>query len=101
MEVGPDGVPAGPAAAGTSSAAPAAAPGSAAALTDDLRQKQQQLNSLALAFLADPGNMQRAFAAAQGAAQRGDDSGLKAVYAAAQIARQLEVSGQQTILEPR
>ena len=74
---------------GPSAANPASDVGSVAA--DELRHKQQQLNSLALAFLAEPGNMQRAFAAAHTAAKDGDDSSLKAVYAAAQLARQLEV----------
>ena len=95
MEAGPSDAHADTSAAAASNGSAAAHADSNAGLgaapIDDLRQKQQQLNSLALAFLADAGNMQRAFAAAQAAAQRGDDSGLKAVYAASQIARQLEV----------
>ena len=69
----------------------ASGPDAGSAAANELRHKQKQLNSLALAFLADPGNMQRAYAAAQGAAQHGDDASLKAVYAAAALARQLEV----------
>ncbi len=76
---------------GPSADHPAAGTDADSAAGDELRHKQQQLNSLALAFLADPGNMQRAFAAAHNAAKDGDDSSLKAVYAAAQLARQLEV----------
>ena len=79
------------AAAGPNDLNPTTATDAGSAAEEELRHKQQQLNSLALAFLADPGNMQRAFAAAQSAAQGGDDSSLKAVYAAAQLARQLEV----------
>ncbi len=76
---------------GPSAANPASGADAGSVAADELRHKQQQLNSLALAFLADPVNMQRAFAAAHSAAQNGDDSSLKAVYAAAQLARQLEV----------
>ena len=76
---------------GPSAGTPAAGTEAGSAAADELQHKQQQLNSLALAFLTDPGNMQRAFAAAHNAAKSGDESSLKAVYAAAQLARQLEV----------